>query len=99
MRALYDSYFVSMENFEITIISMKDMQPASTGDVTHEDAIQSNSEKLSCEAPTVTQPAPISAPITACVPEMGIPNLTATAMKTKVEKHTDVIIISYVNAL
>ena len=49
----------------------------------------------------MVQPEPMSAPITAYVPEIGILNMTAIVMKMKVEKQTEsmiglVVFISFI---
>lgn len=93
---IYNNNSLSLnEALEVNIVSLatqnireNEMIAARVGDTNHESTIkpilfQGSSMKLE-----LIQPAPRSAPMTACVPETGIPKYEADMMKENDTKQT-----------
>lgn len=66
----------------------------STGDMNHEATVHPNLVQFSAEAVSPARPAPISAPITVCVPLIGIPKIEAKRMKLNDDMHVPSINLS-----
>lgn len=65
---------------QITKYSTIVRNTAITGEMNHEATVNPNFVQLSSDADTPARPAPISAPITVCVPLMGMPKIDDTKM-------------------
>lgn len=64
------------------------MTEDSTGEMNHDATVIPNLPQLSVEAYNPARPAPISAPITVCVPLIGIPKIDETKMKLNEARQT-----------
>ena len=85
----YEKNFVFIENVATKTIMKYAMKPERSGEVTQDEAMCKSSTLFKLSYPTMTQPAPRSDPITACVPEIGMAQSTESDTKMKVEKHTE----------
>lgn len=64
------------------------------GDMNHEATVHSNFVQFIDEAASPASPAPIRAPITVCVPLIGIPKIDETKMNENEERHVPSISLS-----
>ena len=78
---------------ETNIIRQNEQNDESAGERNHENIITPNFPQSSDSAPVYTTPAPSNAPITVCVPEIGIFEKVDVIIKKNDEKHTANIII------
>lgn len=65
----------------------------SSGERNQEATVNPNLPQLISEAESPAKPAPTSAPITVCVPLIGIPKIELTKMKLKALRHVPSIMI------
>ena len=90
--ALKERFLVSMVRAATKYISRKARSAARAGLTNHEITIVSILLQLRASKLVATAPAPRRAPITVCVPEMGIPEKDEVMINRKDEKQTETII-------
>lgn len=73
-------------------IKMYDRQHAKAGEMNHESTITPNFFQASFMKPVEIIPAPKRAPMTVCVPEIGIPENDEVIINVKDARHTENII-------
>ena len=88
-------FLVSKVKVETIIIRRNVIKAAIVGEINHDNIIMPSFVHARFSNPVATIPATRRAPIAVCVPEIGIPNLTATMIKVKDAKQTANIICFY----
>jgi len=86
---LYVIYFVFIVEDETIIIKVNPSIPERPGDANHWTTILLRDAQLTLVGSGKLSPAPISDPITAWVPEMGIDENDDVMIKEKEEKQTE----------
>lgn len=82
-----------------TSIKMYERQHAKAGEMNHDRTITPNFFQARCVKPVEMIPAPKSAPMTVCVPEIGIPENEEVMINVNDARHTENMIFFYSNTV